>query len=123
MLRAQYGNDIAVVSIGPCIAEKKEAEEHPELLDVALTFEDLDFWLTERHIKLERSCGLRRTTDFEPEEAEEGALFPIEGGMAPGLTGEREIDDVGFIALSGMQDVEQALKDISEWKPEHRSFL
>jgi iron only hydrogenase large subunit-like protein len=122
MLRAQYGNDIAVVSIGPCIAEKKEAEEHPALLDVALTFEDLDFWLAERHIKLSEvvDCADDR---FEPEAAEEGALLPIVGGMAPGLTGKLEIDDVGFIALSGMQDVEQALKDIPAWKREHEVFF
>jgi len=122
MLRAQYGNDIAVVSIGPCIAEKKEAEEYPALLDVALTFEDLDFWLAERHIKLSEvvDCADDR---FEPEAAEEGALLPIVGGMAPGLTGKLEIDDVGFIALSGMQDVEQALKDIPAWKREHEVFF
>jgi iron only hydrogenase large subunit-like protein len=122
MLRAQYGNDIAVVSIGPCIAEKKEAEEHPALLDAALTFEDLDFWLAERHIKLSEvvDCADDR---FEPEAAEEGALLPIVGGMAPGLTGKLEIDDVGFIALSGMQDVEQALKDIPAWKREHEVFF
>ena len=122
MLRAQYGNDIAVVSIGPCIAEKKEAEEHPALLDAALTFEDLDFWLAERHIKLSEvvDCADDR---FEPEAAEEGALLPIVGGMAPGLTGKLEIDEVGFIALSGMQDVEQALKDIPAWKREHEVFF
>jgi iron only hydrogenase large subunit-like protein len=42
MLRAHYGNDIAIVFIGPCIAKKIEAEHHPELLDAVLTFEDLE---------------------------------------------------------------------------------
>ena len=53
MLRAHFGNDIATVFIGPCIAKKKEAEQHPELLDVVLTFEDLDRWLAEEKIHLE----------------------------------------------------------------------
>ena len=36
MLRAHYGDEIAIVFIGPCIAKKKEAEQHPELLDAVL---------------------------------------------------------------------------------------
>ena len=74
MLRAHYGDDIAIVSIGPCIAGKKEAEEHPELLDVALTFEDLDFWLAERHIRLSEVVDTGEDR-FEPESAQEGALL------------------------------------------------
>jgi iron only hydrogenase large subunit-like protein len=82
MLRAQYGNDIAVVSIGPCIAEKKEAEQHPELLDVALTFEDLDFWLNEKHLKLSEIVD-SPDDHFEPEPAQEGALFPSRAAWLP----------------------------------------
>jgi iron only hydrogenase large subunit-like protein len=122
MLRAQYGNDIAVVSIGPCIAEKKEAEQHPELLDVALTFEDLDFWLNEKHLKLSEIVD-SPDDHFEPEPAQEGALFPIEGGMASSLTGGHSIENLEFISVSGMDDVEQALKDIQQWQPEHSIFF
>jgi iron only hydrogenase large subunit-like protein len=122
LLRAHFGNDIAVVSIGPCIAEKKEAEEHPELLDAALTFEDLDFWLAEKHIDLAEIVDSPDDC-FEPEQAQEGALFPIEGGMAPGLTGNHEIDNLDFMSVSGIPDVEQALKDILKWKPEHNIFF
>jgi iron only hydrogenase large subunit-like protein len=122
MLRAYYGDDIAIVSIGPCIAEKKEAEEHPELLDVALTFEDLNFWLTEKNIHLAEVVD-SPDDRFEPEEAEEGALFPIESGMAAGLTGNHEVDNLQFMSLSGMANIGQALKDISKWAPEHNIFF
>jgi PAS domain-containing protein len=122
MLRSHYGDDIAIVSIGPCVAEKKEAEEHPELLDVALTFEDLEFWLTEKHITLSEVDDAAEDR-FEPESAQEGSLFAIEGGMAPGLTGKLEGDNVNFMAISGMPDVEQALRDIHEWKPEREIFF
>ena len=122
MLRSYYGQDIAVVSIGPCIAEKQAAEEHPELLDVALTFEDLNFWLNEKNIVLAEVVDAPDDV-FEPEEALEGALFPIEGGMAPGLTGGREIDNLEFVAVSGMANIEQALKDISKWTPAHSIFF
>ena len=122
MLRAYYGDDIAVVSIGPCIAEKQEAEEHPELLDVALTFEDLNYWLGEKSITLAEIVDAPDDV-FEPEPAQEGALFPIEGGMAPGLTGGREMDNLEFVAVSGMANVGQVLNDISKWTPGHRIFF
>jgi iron only hydrogenase large subunit-like protein len=122
MLRANYGKDIAIVSIGPCIAEKKEAEKHPGLLDVAITFEDLSYWLTEAKIDLAESAEMPED-HFEPEEAQEGTIFPIEGGMAPGLVGKSEFGDLKFMAVSGMENVEQTLKDLSSWKPESGIFF
>jgi iron only hydrogenase large subunit-like protein len=122
MLRAYYGNDIAIVSIGPCVAEKMEAEKNPGLLDVALTFEDLSYWLNEEKIDLAAAPEMLEDR-FEPEEAREGTLFPIEGGMAPGLTGSNEAGNLQFMAVSGMPNVEQTLKDISKWKPEHSIFF
>ena len=50
MLRQHFGADIGIVFIGPCIAKKLEAAQHPELLDVALTFEDLRRWLEQEKI-------------------------------------------------------------------------
>ena len=73
MLRAHYGDEIAIVFIGPCIAKKTEAEQHPELLDTVLTFEDLDNWLIEKDIVL--TNVVETPSDrFQPDEAEEGAL-------------------------------------------------
>ena len=37
-LRRLYGDDITIVFIGPCIAKKVEADEHPGYPDIALTF-------------------------------------------------------------------------------------
>jgi len=122
MLRACYGNDIAIVFIGPCVAEKKEAEEHPELLDLALTFEDLDVWLSVKHIRLDEIVTTRDDR-FEPETAQEGALFPIEGGMALGMTGNHGAGDLEFLSVSGIANVEQALKDIPQWDSTHNIFL
>jgi PAS domain-containing protein len=122
MLRACYGNDISTVFIGPCVAEKKEAEEHPELLDVVLTFEDLDVWLSESHIRLEEVIEMPDDR-FEPEVAHEGALFPMEGGMAAGLAANHGARDLEFMSISGIPNVEQTLKDISKWNPEHSVFI
>ena len=55
LLRQHFGADIGIVFIGPCIAKKVEAQEHPELLDAALTFEDLRRWLEQEKIAPESS--------------------------------------------------------------------
>ncbi len=122
MLRSHYGDDIATVFIGPCIAKKKEAEEHPELLDVALTFEDLENWLAEEDIDL--SVIVETPEDrFALEDASDGALYPIEGGLVSGVTHSGEIKSSQVMSFSGIANVEQALKGIAEWKPEHNIFL
>ncbi|MDR1612952.1 MAG: 4Fe-4S binding protein, partial [Planctomycetota bacterium] len=44
MLRERLGENISVVFIGPCAAKKTEADENPELMNLALTFAELDEW-------------------------------------------------------------------------------
>jgi iron only hydrogenase large subunit-like protein len=122
MLRAHFGDDIAVVFIGPCIAKKKEAEQHPELLDVVLTFEDLENWLIEEDVEL---ALVKETMEdhFALDNARDGAMYPIEGGMAPGVTRNGQVSSSQIMSFSGMANLEQALKGVSEWRPEQNIFL
>jgi PAS domain-containing protein len=110
------------VFIGPCIAKKKEAELHPELLDAVLTFEDLENWLAEEGISL----GDIQTTiedRFALDEARDGSLYPIEGGMTPGIVRSGKVNSSQIMSFSGLSNVEQAIKGIAEWNPEHSIFL
>ena len=122
MMRAQFGEDIAMVFIGPCIAKKREAEAHPELLDVVLTFEDLARWLQSENIALDQ-LTVTAEDHFEPEQSQEGALYPIDGGMAPGLAGNNTLNSLQFMSFSGIESVQRALHDISNWTPEHNIFF
>lgn len=122
MLREYYGNEIAIVFIGPCIAKKKEAEQHPELLDLVLTFEDLENWFNEEGITLD-SVVEEPGDCFGLEEAREGALYPIEGGLIPGIAGDTQVKSSQVMSFSGIPNVEQALKGIAEWRPDHNIFL
>lgn len=122
MLREHYGKEIGIVFIGPCIAKKNEGEQHPELMDVVLTFEDLDRWLKAENIQLADVIP-DPSDEFAPEEAREGALFPIEGGIITGVTASNEICRSQIMSFSGVANVEQALKGLTEWKPEHSIFL
>ncbi len=122
MLRAHYGEDIGIVFIGPCIAKKIDAEQHAELLDIVLTFEDLVRWFGERNISVGDLHELP-TDVFEPEEAREGALYPIEGGMIPGNARAKGAQDSHYMSFSGLRSVSQAIEGVADWKPEHNVFL
>ena len=80
LLKRTYGDEIAVVFAGPCIAKKNESDRHPELIDAALTFEELKYWIKEQFIDIQQ-LEAGRENGFVPEGAYEGALYPIEGGM------------------------------------------
>jgi iron only hydrogenase large subunit-like protein len=122
LLRSHYGDDIAIVFVGPCLAKKKEAELHPELLDVVLGFDDLERWLNLNSIRLAQVVETP-TDRFEPEEAQEGVLYAVEGGMAQGIACDLGIENFEFMSFSGIPNVERALKDIPGWKPDRSIFL
>ncbi len=107
MLHRIYGDNIKVVFIGPCIGKKKEAARTPELLDVALTFTEFENWLKEAGLelrKLPESAG-----GFVPEAAEEGNLYPIEGGMLTTIM-ERNTDaDTVYLTLAGLNNLASVL--------------
>jgi PAS domain-containing protein len=122
MLRQEYGADIGIVFVGPCIAKKLEAAGHPELLDVALTFEDLRRWLGQEKIELAKVAGTS-ADQFVPEAAAEGGWYPVDGGMIAGMKSACAVNDSSLMAFSGLGAVEQALEGVEEMKPEHGLFL
>ena len=80
MLKNTYGDDIAVVFIGPCIGKKNEADEEDNLIDVSLTFEELKMWIAD---EIGDISEIKKESHFEfvPYSAHEGTLYPINGGM------------------------------------------
>lgn len=79
VLKNHFGQDIAIVFIGPCIAKKEESDHHKNLIDWALTFDEVKLWLKEADQKIaEGDCA---DESFVPEVACEGNLYPLDGGM------------------------------------------
>lgn len=113
MLRREFGHDIGVVFIGPCISKKREAELHPLLLDVVLTFEDLKAWLAEVHIDPGRMEEGPYDV-FVPHPAQRGVLYPIEGGMIAGIKSNCTIEDSRFMSFSGVRNIDKALAGLDE---------
>lgn len=114
MLRQHFGADIGIVFIGPCIAKKLEAVQHPELLDAALTFEDLRRWLEQEKIAPET---LSAEGEFVPEHAAEGAWYPVDGGMIAGMRSTCAVNDCTFMAFSGIPAVEKAIAGLENVPP------
>jgi iron only hydrogenase large subunit-like protein len=112
MLKDEFGKDIIVIFIGPCIAKKNEADRHPELMNLALTFTELRNWFIEQNIV---PNNLTPSDDdmFVPKAAEEGAVYPIEGGMNKTLEITEGLENVNLAAVTGLENISQALNGLA----------
>ena len=113
ILRQTFGAGIGVVFVGPCIAKKLEAGRNPELLDVALTFEDLRRWLEQEKISLP-ALEERAEDRFVPGPAAEGVWYPVDGGMIAGMKARCAVNDGACMAFSGLPALERALDGLTE---------
>lgn len=122
LLRRSFGQDIAVVFIGPCVAKKSEADRHPELLQAALNYTDLRRMLAEADISpLSLTPGPEDA--FVPRSAQEGALYPVEGGMNDTVRIFEGMDDVRFVTLAGMRAIERSLRGLDPAGLPHPVFV
>lgn len=79
MLKKEYGEDVKVVFVGPCIAKKKEAADprNEKSIDAVLNFNDIRRWLEEEKICLEE-CENQPFNYLNPEI---NRLYPITSGV------------------------------------------
>lgn len=122
LLRKEYGDDIAIVFIGPCIAKKIESDEHPDLLNLVLTFKELEAWLEESAID---PITLKPEADdvFIPEAAREGGLYPVDGGMIAGIQKNCPVHDASFMTFSGMTEIQKSVQDIQRIESDKPVFI
>ena len=100
------------VFIGPCVAKKDEAEYYEGIVDAALTFEELTQWLKEERIEIEKT--------IDSEEKSKTRVFPTTGGVL--RTMAQDMPGYTYIAIDGVENCKQALKDIIEGKV-HKCFI
>jgi iron only hydrogenase large subunit-like protein len=122
MLRGHFGADIGIVFVGPCIAKKLEAAQHPALLDVARTFEDLRRWLAQEKIAPEKLVP-EAGDEFIPEASAEGAWYPVDGGMIAGMKSVCAVNDCAFMAFSGINAIQKAIEGLDAQPPDGSLFL
>lgn len=108
MLREEFDSEISVVFIGPCIAKKNEADRHPDLINTAILFSSLIDWFKEEGID-PWNIETGPEDKFILGNAEEGALYPIEGGMNQTLAAHGGCDHINYACISGVPALFQAL--------------
>ena len=108
-LRRLYGNNIVIVFIGPCIAKKVEADEHPGYPDIALTFKEVRQWLEEENIDL-ANMDTGVPVDFIPAKAGKAAIYPIENGqIETSRIWENRFIEQSALSVSGIMRVMSSL--------------
>lgn len=120
ILKQHYGNDVKIIFAGPCICKKLEADHFRDLVEVAITFKDLKAWFDKEGLQPARlSAG--PDDHFSPWQAGIGALYPIEGGMLPGVREEqRKIVKMAFSDLGNIKDV---IKNLDSHREKDSIFL
>ena len=121
LLKKEYGENIDVVFIGPCIAKKNESDSNPELITAALTFEELNYWIKEEFIDIEK-IEVNEECKFIPEHSYEGALYPLEGGMIETIK-QVGAKDVTFVSVSSLEAFDKALNGIETDKLKDKIFV
>ena len=108
-LQNRYGKQTPIVFIGPCIAKKRDADQSPDRLYAALTFEVLHRWLI--------TCGIDPALMPDaPDYATPGcgAFYPLEGGMnrtVRRFLDRRDIDD-SLLTVSGLERIDTLLRTL-----------
>ena len=100
------------VFIGPCVAKKDEAEHYDGIVDAVLTYEELTEWLKQEKIVLQ--------PEMDSDENSRARFFPTTGGILKTL--EPEISGYTYLALDGVENCMNALRDIEAGKI-HKCFI
>lgn len=121
LLRETYGQDIGIVFFSPCIGKKREADLNPNMLEVALTFEDMRRWMIEEGVGFD--TGTDDSEKFVPYSAGEGGLYPVDGGMVAGVKANCGILEPDCMAFSGVRNIKRAITGLNEMRLSHPIFL
>ena len=100
------------VFVGPCVAKKDEAEHYEGIVDAVLTFEELTNWLESEKIELDK--------EIYPNENSRARFFPTTGGVLKTMA--QDLPEYTYLALDGVDNCIEALKDIENGKI-HNCFI
>lgn len=109
ILRQRYGEDLAVVSIGPCIAAKDEALTYSgeAKIDSVLTFVELR--------ELFNQCNIRESqvefAEFDPPLGYKGSLYPISNGILQAAEISEDLLTGSVINTEGRNNMIDAVKE------------
>ena len=102
MIKSWWGQEARIVHLSACVASKREAAQHPELIDLALTFSELRQWMNDEGIDFDHIAG-HDSYQFEPVMAKGGLLYPLCGAT------EAEGGELTTIHESSLPGIERLL--------------
>ncbi len=113
VVKELYGDDVAIVHIGPCIDAKDELflYRSGKLVDNVLTFIELrklfdEFDIQERVVKM---------SEFDPPYGYWGALYPLPAGIIQAAGIRRDIATSNVITSAGKEDILDAIHDFDKF--------
>ncbi|MFN8241461.1 MAG: [Fe-Fe] hydrogenase large subunit C-terminal domain-containing protein [Bacteroidales bacterium] len=113
VIRELYGDDVAIVFIGPCIDAKDEATLYnsTRLVDGVLTFIELR--------KLFEEAGIQEkfvtNSEFDEPHGYWGALYPLPAGIIQAGGIKRDMVTSFVITASGKEDILEAVHDFDKY--------
>ena len=110
-LKKDFGEDVKIVFIGPCVAKKHEAEDDDVagVIDSVLTFTELKQMFDEQSINVvELEDG-----DFDEPHAMMGKAYPLAGGLIKTIDVSGDILEKDIIVVEGKKKVLEIIEEIA----------
>ncbi len=111
LMKEKLGPDIEIIFVGPCIAKKLEADNHPDLLSLSLSFSDLRQWFKDENIN-PAEITPSVFDKFILEKATDGTAYPIEGGMIETLRPYEQSKKAYLMQVSGIGNLRRELQNL-----------
>ncbi|MDD6188181.1 MAG: [Fe-Fe] hydrogenase large subunit C-terminal domain-containing protein [Clostridiales bacterium] len=108
MIKEAFGEEFAVVFIGPCAAKKAEAlrPENRDAIDAVITFRELFDWLEEAKLDIaDLPDGSFDFTGLADGTLKNARLFPVDGGMLKTCGKASDGTSSEVMSLSGAKQV------------------
>ncbi len=102
-----------IVFAGPCIAKKTELDFPENAIDAVLTFKELKSMLQNEALVPELFTS-SSAKNFYPHEAQNGRLYPVDGGMSNSLQPDVSQTSPSLMSFSGMSTIKNILENLPE---------
>ena len=107
-----------VVFLGPCLAKKQEADEHPEV-DLALTFAEIEAWLKDADARIRPDAR----EGFDGPRPRTARLFPLDGGLLKTAFGDADVLAPHRLLVTGIEECIDMIRSLEAGEKVDCSFI
>ncbi len=121
-IKEYYGEDTAIIFIGPCLSKKREADVFDEI-EVSISFSDLRQLFLEEGIDPSKIPQEEAVNEFIPFRAAKGTLYPIDGGMIASIKRYSDLEGVRVMSVAGVDEFPSTLAGLHKEKLSEPLFI